>query len=194
MIRGGIVGGLYGKGGDGSGGDGSGDGSGGGANPVSYYYGKAQTRRVGQNYTPAGRGTSRAAEFKATADEVHDGGETDLLTILNGSAVSDIDVANAADNCIIQFPAGRYHITFQGYSEDRFATGFRVELRQIQSGTDDIVVTETSGYTGGINPASTEYLLSWPDFVIEGTEQFYFLFPVGGNNKRSHFLRIEKVA
>lgn len=191
MIRGGIVGGLYNKGGSG---DGDGGGDGGGANPVSYYYGKAQTRRVGQNYTPAGRGTRRAAEFKATADEVYDGGKTDLLTILNARDISNIDLSNAADNSVIQFPAGRYHITFQGYSEDRFATGFRAELRRIQSGTDDLVVTETSGYTGGINPASTEYLLSWPDFVIEGTEQFYFLFPVGGNNKRSHFLRIEKVA
>ena len=42
MIQGGIVGGYYGI-----------DG-GGGKNPVSYYYGKGQTKRVGENYTPAG--------------------------------------------------------------------------------------------------------------------------------------------
>ena len=184
MIRGGIVGGLYGKG-----------GGGGGANPVSYYYGKSQTKRVGQNYTPGGSGSSRPAEFKTTADEVYNGGKTDLLTILNGSDVSNIDVNNAPDNCILQFPVGRYDITFQGYSEEQFATAFRVYLSQIQSGTDDMVVAETPGYSGAPRPASTEYLLNWPDFVIEeGTEQFYFLFPVGGQDKRSHFLRIEKVA
>ena len=184
MIRGGIVGGLYGKGG------------GGGANPISYYYGKNQTKRVGQNYTPAGSGVSRPAEFKTTADEVYNGGKTDLLTILNGSAISDIDINNAPNNCILQFPIGRYDLTFQGYSEDQFATNFRVELRQIQSGTDDMVVTEIPGYSGNApTPARTEYLLNWPDFVIEaGTEQFYFQFPVGGNDKRSHFLRVEKVA
>ena len=181
MIRGGIVGGLYGKGG-------------GAARPVSYYYGKNQTKRVGENYTPAGTGISRPAEFKTTADEVYNGGKNDLLTILNGSAVSDIDQTNAPDNCIIQFPIGRYHLTFQGYSTDQFATAFRVELRQIQSGTDDLVVVETAGYSGAPDPARTEYLVNWPDLRIEGTEQFYFLFPVSGNDNRSHFLRIEKVA
>lgn len=183
MIRGGIVGGYYGKG-----------GGGGGKNPISYYYGKSQTKRVGQNYTPAGSGSSRAAEFKTTADEVYNGGKTDLLTILNGSAVSDIDINNPPNNTVIQFPAGRYDLTFQGYSEETFATTFRVELRQVKSGTDDFVVTETPGYSGAPAPARTEFLLSWPDFVTDGTEQFYFLFPVGGNDKRSHFLRVEKVA
>ena len=182
MIRGGIVGGLYGKGG------------GGGANPISYYYGKNQTKRVGQNYTPAGSGVSRPAEFKTTADEVYNGGKTDLLTIINGSDASDIDRTNAADNTVIQFPAGRYDITFQGYTRDSFATSFRVEFRQVQSGTDDLVVTETPGYSGAPAPANTEYLLNWPDLVIEGTEQFYFLFPIGGGDARSHFLRVEKVA
>ena len=184
MIRGGIVGGLYGKGG----------GGGGGANPVSYYYGKSQTQRVGQNYTPAGSGSSRPAEFKTTADEVYDGGKNDLLTILNGSDVSDIDGNTPVNNSVIQFPAGRYDLIFQGYSEEQFATAFRVELRQVQSGTDDLVVTDVAGYSGASNPARSEYLLNWPDFVTDGTEQFYFLFPVGGNDKRSHFLRIEKVA
>ena len=185
MIRGGIVGGLYGKGGD---------GGGGGANPVSYYYGKSQTKRVGENYTPAGSGGNRPAEFKTTADEVYNSGKNDLLTIINASDASDIDRTNAPDNTVIQFPAGRYHITFQGYTEAQFATAFRVELRQIKSGTDDIVVIETPGYAGAPNPARTEYLLNWPDFVTDGTEQFYFLFPIGGGVKRSHFLRVEKVA
>lgn len=185
MIRGGIVGGLYGKGGG---------GGGGGANPVSYYYGKSQTQRVGQNYTPGGSGNSRPAEFKTTADEVYNGGKADLLTILNGSDVSDIDLNNAPNNIAIQFPAGRYHLTFQGYTLDSFATSFRVELRQIKVGTDDRIVTETPGYSGAPAPATTEYLLNWPDFVVDGTEQFYFLFPVGGNDRRSHFLRVEKVA
>ena len=166
----------------------------GGKNPVSYYYGKSQTQRVGQNYIPAGSGVSRVAEFKTTADEVYDGGKSDLLTVLNGSDVSDIDMTNAPDNCVIQFPVGRYDITFQGYSQETFATAFRVVLRQVQSGTDDTVVVETPGYSGAPAPASTEYLLNWPDFVVEdGTEQFYFQFPVGGSDRRSHFLRIEKV-
>ena len=146
MIRGGIVGGLYGKGG------------GGGANPVSYYYGKSQTRRVGQNYTPAGLGSIRPAEFKTTADEVYNGGKNDLLTITHGSDAADIDMPNTLpDNCVIQFPVGTYHITFQGYSEDTFATAFRVELRQIQSGTDDLVVATTPGYCRG-TCASTHHL------------------------------------
>ena len=167
---------------------------GGGKNPVSYYYGKGQTKRVGENYTPAGQGNSRPAEFKSTADEVYNGGKNNLLTIKDPSAVSDADVTSGTLQCIVQFPAGRYHLTFQGYSEDAFATTFRVEFRQVQSGTDDLVVTETPGYSGAPAPARTEYLLSWPDFIVDGTEKFYFLFPVGGNDKRSHFLRIEKVA
>lgn len=183
MIRGGIVGGLYGN-----------RGGGGAKNPVSYYYGKSQTKRVGQNYTPAGTVNSRPAEFKTIADEVYDGGKNNLLTITNGSDESNMDTTIARpDNAVIQFPTGRYDITFQGYSEDSFATSFRVELRQIQSGTDDLVLVETPGYAGAPLPARTEYLLSWPDFVIKGTEKFYFLFPIGGNNKRSHFLRIETV-
>lgn len=183
MILGGIVGGYYGK------------RDGGGNNPVSYYFGKGQTKRVGENYTPAGSGTSRPAEFKTTADEVYDGGKTDLLTILNGSDVPDIDINNPPNNSVIQFPVGRYDLTFQGYSEEQFATSFRVYMRQIQSGTDDMVIAETPGYSGAPAPASTEFLLNWPDLVIrEGTEQFYFLFPIGGNDKRSHFLRVEKVA
>ena len=185
MILGGIVGGYYGKGG----GENSGKG-----NPVVYYFGKGQTKRVGENYTPAGRGTSRPAEFKTTADETYNDGRNDLLTITNGSDESDMDPANPPNNSVIQFPAGRYHLAFQGYSEDVFATAFRVELRQIQSGTDDTVVIDIAGYSGGVAPARTEYLLSWPDFIVDGTEKFYFLFPIGGNDKRSHFLRIETVA
>lgn len=185
MILGGIVGGYYGKGG----GESSGKG-----NPVVYYFGKGQTQRVGENYTPAGQGTSRPAEFKTTANEVYNGGKNDLLTIINGSDESDMDPANPPNNSVIQFPAGRYHLTFQGYTEDAFATTFRVELRQVQSGTDDLIVTETSGYSAAPAPARTEYLLNWPDFIVDGTEKFYFLFPVGGADRRSHFLRVEKVA
>ena len=182
MIQGGIVGGTYGI-----------DG-GGGANPVSYYYGKDQTKRVGENYLPSGSGISRPAEFKATADEVYNGGKNNLLTIEDPTAVSDADITSGTLQCIVQFPAGRYHLTFQGYSEETFATQFRVELRQVQSGMDDIVVSETPGYSGAPSPARTEYLLNWPDFIVDGTEKFYFLFPVGGADRRSHFLRIEKVA
>lgn len=183
MIRGGIVGGLYGKG-----------GGGGGNNPVSYYYGKSQTKRVGENYTPGGSGSSRPAEFKATADEVYDGGKNDILTIANASSVSDIDITNAANNTVLSFPVGRYSLLFQGYSQASFQTAFRVELRKIQSGADDIVVTHTPGYSGGPVPSNTAYQLIWSDFeVTDETDKFYFLFPVQGNQLRSHFLRVEKV-
>ena len=146
MILGGIVGGYYGI-----------DG-GGGKNPVSYYYGKGQTKRVGENYTPAGAGNSRPAEFKTIADEVYDGGKNNLLTITNASAESDIDLTNGPNKSVIQFPAGRHHLTFQGYSEDSFATSFRVELRQVQLGTDDLIVTETPGYSGA--PRSRTHRIS----------------------------------
>lgn len=182
MILGGIVGGYYGI-----------DG-GGGKNPVSYYYGKGQTKRVGENYTPAGQGNSRPAEFKSTADEIYNGGKNNLLTIENASAVSDIDLTNAPDNSVIQFPAGRYDLTFQGYTEDSFATAFRIVLFQIQTGTDDVVVIEAPGYSGAPAPARTTYQLNWPDFTVDGTEKFYILFPIGGNENRSHFLRVEKMA
>ena len=182
MILGGIVGGYYGI-----------DG-GGGKNPVSYYYGKGQTKRVGENYMPSGRGTSRPTEFKSTADEVYNGGKSDLLTIQDPSAVPNADVTSGTTQCIVQFPAGRYHLLFQGYSEESFSTTFRVEFRQVQLETDDLIVTETPGYSGAPAPARTEYLLNWPDFIVDGTEHFYFLFPVGGADRKSHFLRIEKVA
>lgn len=181
MILGGIVGGYYGI-------------DSGGKNPVSYYYGKGQTQRVGENYTPAGQGNSRPAEFKTTADEVYNGGKNDLLTIENASAVSDIDLTNAPDNSIIQFPAGRYHLTFQGYTEDAFTSAFRIELKQIKTGTDDSVIIQAPGYSGSPAPARSTYQLILPDFTVDGTEKFYFLFPISGPDKRSHFLRIEKVA
>ena len=182
MIQGGIVGGTYGI-----------DG-GGGKNPVSYYYGKSQTKRLGQNYTPAGAGNSRAAEFKATADETYDGGKSDLLTIINGSAATNIDITSAPNNSVIQFPAGRYHLLFVGYSDASSRTGFRVELRKIQSGTDDLLITRTEGWTNAVSPAETTYSFFWTDFVVDGTEQFYLLFPDAGNMARSHYLRVEKVA
>lgn len=163
-------------------------------NPVVYYYGKGQTKRVGENYTPAGRGNSRPAEFKTTADEVYNGGKNDLLTIENASDVSDIDLTNAPDNSVIQFPAGRYHLTFQGYTEDTFASALRIELKQIQTRSDDVIIIETPGYSGGPAPARSTYQLNLPDFTVDGTEKFYILFPISGPDKRSHFLRIEKVA
>ncbi len=181
MIRGGIVGGLYGKGG------------GGGKNPVAYYYGKSQTKRVSQNYTPGGSGAGRLAEFKATADEVYDSGKSDLLTILNASDVANLDIAGAADNTVLQFPEGRYALLFEGYSASTSQVGFRVELRKVQANTDDIEMTHTTGWTGGASPANTTYHLEYPDLVVDGTEHFYFLFPVHGDRARSHFLRIEKV-
>lgn len=181
MILGGIVGGYYGI-------------DGGGKNPVSYYYGKGQTKRVGENYTPAGQGSSRPAEFKTTADEVYNGGKNDLLTITNASAESDIDLSNAPDNSVIQFPAGQYDLLFQGYTEETFASAFRIVLFQIQAGTDDAVVIEAPGYSGAPAPARTTYQFNWPDFTVDGTEKFYFLFPISGADKRSHFLRVEKVA
>lgn len=183
MIQGGIVGGTYGI------------DSGGGKNPVSYYYGKDQTKRVGENYTPGGRDNDRAAEFKTTADLVYNGGKTDLLTITNASDASNIDLTNGPDNSVLQFPVGRYHLLFQGYSAASSQGGFRVELRQIQDGTDDLIITYTTGWTTGENPARKAYQLIWTDFVVvDGTEKFYFLFPIFGAAARSHFLCIEKVA
>ncbi|RKU21019.1 hypothetical protein C6499_22635 [Candidatus Poribacteria bacterium] len=180
MIRGGIVGGLYGKGG-------------GGGGPVSYYYGKSQTKRVGENYTPAGSGNRRLAEFKATADEVYDGGKSDLLTILNGGDVANLDVTGQADKTVLQFSNGRYDLLFEGYSASASQGGFRVELREVKMNADDTVITHTSGFTSGTAPANTTYQLIYPDFVVAGTEQFYFLFPIHGDRNRSHFLRVEKV-
>ena len=181
MIRGGIVDGLYGN-------------QGGGANPVSYYYGKSQTKRVGENYAPGGSDTSRLAEFKAAADEVYDGGKTDLLTILNGSDIDNLDITDAADKTVLQFPAGRYHLLFEGFAESTSQAGFRVELRQILMNTDDLLLTHTTGWTSAPAPANTTYQLEYHDFVVAGIEQFYFLFPAHGDRRRSHFLRVEKVA
>ena len=181
MLLGGIVGGTYGI-----------DG-GGGANPVSYYYGKNQTKRAGENYMPSGSGTNRPAEFKATADEVYNGGKSDLLTIKDPSAVSDADITSGTLQCIVQFPAGRYHLLFQGYTEVT-QTNFRIQLKQVQSGTDDTVIIHTQGWTNAPTPARTTYQLMWTDFIVDGTEDFYFFFPSAGQSRRSHFLRVEKVA
>lgn len=182
MIRGGIVGGLYGN-----------RGGGGGNNPVSYYYGKSQTKRVGENYTPAGTGSLRLAEFKATADEVYDGGKSDLLTILDGSDVANIDVTDAADKTVLQFPEGRYDLLLEGYSASSGQASFRVEMREVKTNNDDTVITHTTGWTTGVSPANTTYQLVYPDFVVDGTERFYFLFPIHTTRARSHFLRVEKV-
>ena len=181
MIHGGIVGGYYGN-------------PSGGNNPVAYYYGKDQTKRVGENYTPGGEANDRAAEFKTTADEVHDGGERDLLTITNASDEPNIDITSGPNTCVLGFPAGRYHLLFQGYTEAGSQASFRVELRRIQEATDDIEVTHTTGWTSAVSPAKTTYQLIWTDLILDGTEKLYFLFPVSGNSDRSHFLRIETAA
>ena len=183
MINGGIVGAHYGQ------------GAGNGKNPISYYYGKNQTQRLGQNYSPGGSSDSQPAEFKATADETYDQGQSDLLTILSPADESNLDnAANAPDNCLLQFPAGRYNLLFQGYADTSAQGGFRVELKQIQDGTDDLLITHTTGWTSGASPARTAYDFQWTDFVVAGTERFYFLFPVMGSSRKSHYLRIEKVA
>ena len=181
MVHGGIVDGYYAN-------------DGGGNNPVSYYFGKNQTKRVGQNYTPGGSGEGRLAEFKAIADEVYDGGKSDLLTILNASDVTNLDITGQTDNTILQFPQGRYDIIFEGYSASTSSTGFRVELREAKINGDDIMHTHTTGWTSAVSPANTTYHLEYPDLVVDGTEHFYFLFPVHGGRARSHFLRVEKVA
>ena len=167
---------------------------GGAKNPVAYYLGKDQTKRVGENYEPGGEGNSRFAEFKLTADEVHDGGKSDLLIITNASDAANIDLENGPDASILQFPVGRHHLLFQGYSEASSQAAFRVELRKILTGTDDIEITHTTGWTGGVNPARTAFQLIWLDFTVtDAAQQYYFPFPNSGANNRSHFLRIETV-
>jgi len=182
MIRGGIVGGLYGN-----------RGGGGGKNPVSYYFGKNQTKQFGDHYSPAGTGNQRAAEFKTTADTVYDGGKTDLLTITHASDESDIDIGSGPNNSVLLFPAGRYDLCLQGYV-NATTTTFRVDLKKITSGTDDLVLASTPGYSSAATPIRTTFQLIYMDFVADGTEKFYFLFPSSGSAQRSHFLRIEKVA
>lgn len=181
MVHGGIVSSYY------------GNGEGNSKNPVSYYFGKNQTKRVGQNYAPGGSGNQRAAEFKITADETFDGGKADLLTITNARDESTIDITNGPDKSVIQFPKGRYHLLFQGYTEAQYQTAFRIELKQIRVGTDDLIITHTPGYSTGSNPARTAYQLIWYDLIVEGTEKFYLPIPRAGGNNRSHFLRIETV-
>ena len=181
MIRGGIVGGLYGKG-----------GGGGGKNPVSYYYGKGQSKQFGNHYTPAGSGSHRAAEFKTTADRVLDGGKTDLLTITHASNESDIDISNGPNNSVLLFPAGRYHLCFQGYV-NVVTTTFRVDLKKITTGTDDLLLVSTPGYSTAAAPIRSTFQFIYMDFVADGTEKFYFHFPSSGNAQRSHFLRVETV-
>ena len=181
MIRGGIVGGLYGN-----------KGGGGGNNPVSYYHGKNQTNRVGEYYTPGGQGTHRAAEFKTTADLVLDGGKTDLLTITHASNESNIDISNGPNNSVLLFPAGRYHLCLQGYVNVATTT-FRIDLKKITTGTDDRLLASTPGYSTAAAPIKATFQLIYMDFVADGTEKFYFFFPSAGNVERSHFLRIEKI-
>ena len=165
-----------------------------GDNPVSYYYGKDQTKRVGENYTPASSGDSSPAEFKTTADETYNGGKSDLLIVSNGIDEPNIDLAMPPDKCVIQFPIGRYHLLFQGYSAARSRADFRIELKKILEGTDDIIITHTTGWTSAVTPAEKAYIMVWKDFVVvNGTEKFYWLFPVEGDLVRSHFLRVEKV-
>lgn len=163
--------------------------------PIYYYYGKGQTKRVGENYKPAGSGNSRAAEFKTTPDEVYDNGTLDnLLKITNGSDATDIDIADTPDNTILQFPVGRYDLHFQGYTAARSDNDFRVELRKIMSGKDDLLLTDISGRHTGTGNARTTFDLSYHDLEItDETDKVYLLFPSSGDKNRSHFLRIQVV-
>lgn len=164
--------------------------------PVYYYYGKGQTKRLGENYKPAGSGNSRAAEFKTTPDEVYDNGNhlENLLKITNGSDAPDIDIPNTPDNTILQFPVGRYNLQFYGYTTARSDGSYRVELRKILPGTDDLIIVDIAGRHAGASAAKTTFELLWSDFVsTDETDKFYLLFPVNAGKSRSHFLRIEKI-
>lgn len=166
MIRGGIVGGLYGK-----------SGGGGGKDPVSFIYLKGRTGTSGALGTLTDQtdrfhgggvhhpfvtaGQAYAIGFSGEIDEHENGGDTLPLTFSNIVDETDADITAAAttqrtENEVIQFPKGlfnidlHFNINLQGAQLTRT---LEVQLRQMMENTDDVVVDFATGQGG--NASST---------------------------------------
>ena len=86
------------------------------------------------------------------------------------------------NNSVIHFQQGGI-ISFCRIQIASSQTAFRVEFKEVQTATDDILITRTEGWTNAVSPAETTYSFFWTDFVVDGTEQFYLLFPSAGHRQ-----------
>ena len=171
-------------------------------NPRVFYYGRGgadsqiQSSRVDVVVTDFGSGTVRSTlRFQTTtADETDFGGSDSLATWTDGEDNANLDVVGVfrRDDSVFELPEGTYDITFVlKSSDDEDADAATIYLAQIQSGTDDILITDTSGIQGSdvansntsvsfhyksLRPASGDlFYLAEQDFAADHTVAYYML-------------------
>lgn len=186
MIRGGIVGGLYGqkesvsfiymKGRTGT------------RNPIALGTLADQTDRFhggGVHHPFVSTGQPYAIGFSGEIDEHEHGGDTLGLSFFNIVDETDADITAAAstqrtENEVIQFPKGLFNIdlhfdiNLQGAQESRT---LEVQLREIMENTDDNIVTFApgqggSGASGGLGHITVDF--RWDYWRPDPDAKYYF--------------------
>ena len=160
MIRGGIVGGLYGQ-----------------KSPVSFIYLKGRTGTTspaalgtltdqtdrfhggGVHHPFVSTGQAYAVGFSGEVDEHENGGDTLDLTFSNIVDETDADITAAAttqrtENEVLQFPKGLFNIDLHfdiDLQGAQLTRTLEVQLRQLMENTDDVVVDFAIGQGGNSN-------------------------------------------
>lgn len=185
MIRGGIVGGLYGK----------------GTEPVSFVYLQGRTGTTnplalgtltsqtdrfhggGVHHPFVSTGQAYAIGFSGEIDEHENGGDALPLTFSNIVDETDADITAAAstqrtENEVIQFPNGLFNIDLHfdiNLQGAQLTRTLEVQLRQLMSDTDDIVVDFATGQGG--NASGTGHVtvdFRWDYWRPDPNAKYYF--------------------
>ena len=175
-------------------------------NPRSFYYGRGgadaqiQSSRVDVVVTDFGSGTIRSTlRFQTTADETDFGGSDSLATWTDADDNSNIDVAGVfrRDDSVFELPAGTYDISFylktQTDESDNDAT---IYLAQIQSGTDDILITDVAT-TDSSDVASSNTTIEFHYKSLRASSGALFYFAEQGfiaDHTAAYYVVIERLA
>ena len=186
MIRGGIVGGYYGK-----------------SNKDGFvvWWGAGQTEELPEGTLPEGSAvsTNGIKGWSTNAPKRTKFGGIPV-TVTNINAESNADFSDDVTNSVIGLPAGEYSFFGVFYGNQTPDSDLHLRLEQIQSNTDDIIriagTTRQSQFIGtGINDVHAVYEIHRPHFVIDNAMKFYLrLVGFGANkNRLVGFLQIKEI-
>ena len=186
MIRGGIVGGYYGRG----------DKDG-----FAVWWGAGQTEELPEGTLPESsavstngiRGWSTNAPKRTKFGGIP-------ATVTNINAETDADFSDDVPNAVVELPAGEYSFCGIFYGNQTPDTDLHLRLEEIRTGTDDIIriagTTRQSRFIGtGINDVHAVYEINRPHFVIDNPMKFYLRLVGFGTDKNRlvGFLQIEEI-
>ena len=186
MIRGGIVGGYYGRG----------DKDG-----FAVWWGAGQTEELPEGTLPESSvvSTNGIKGWSTNAPKRTKFGGIPA-TVTNINAETDADFSDDAPNAVIGLPAGEYSFFGVFYGNQTPDSDLHLRLEEIRTGTDDIIriagTTRQSQFIGtGINDVHAVYEINRPHFVIDNPMKFYLrLVGFGANkNRLIGFLQIKEI-